>query len=88
AALSASSELDDNHAACRGRLNSKIEDDKQASWAAKENDENQWLQVNLGQEWEVTKVSTQGKGGESSHHVSSYTLSFSTDGQEFQVYKE
>ncbi|XP_032239507.2 thioredoxin domain-containing protein 3 homolog isoform X3 [Nematostella vectensis] len=88
AALSASSELDDNHAACRGRLNSKIEDDKQASWAAKENDENQWLQVNLGQEWEVTKVSTQGKGGESSHHVTSYTLSFSTDGQEFQVYKE
>jgi hypothetical protein len=86
--ITASSALDDNHSPACCRLNSKEEGEKMAGWAAKENDENQWIQVDFGKLAEITRVSTQGKGGESPHHVTSYLLSFSTDGENFTTYQE
>lgn len=86
--ISASSSLDDNHSPSQCRLNTKEEGEKMAGWAAKDNDENQWIQIDFGRLAEITKVSTQGKGGESTHHVTSYLLSFSTDGENFTVYQE
>lgn len=59
-----------------------------AGWSAKDIDENQWIQQDFGSQVEITKVSTQGEGGESTHHVTSYILSFSSDGETFQVYQE
>lgn len=57
-------------------------------WSAKDADENQWIQIDIGNPGEITKVSTQGEAGESTHHVTSYLLSFSSDGENFQVYQE
>ncbi|XP_020893204.1 thioredoxin domain-containing protein 3 homolog isoform X2 [Exaiptasia diaphana] len=86
--ITASSVLDDNHNACRSKLNSAVDGDQMAGWSAKDIDENQWIQIDIGNPSEITKVSTQGKGGESTHHVTSYLLSFSSDGENFQVYQE
>ena len=55
--ISASSELNDRHAASQGRLNA-------ASWTAKRSDLNIWLQVDLGNEdTKIMGVATQGGGG-------------------------
>lgn len=86
--MTASSILDGNHNASRGRLNCTVEGEQMAGWSAKDVDENQWIQVDFGAPVEITKVSTQGQGGESTHHVTSYMLSFSSDGETFQVYQE
>ena len=87
-AITASSELDEFHGPSRGRLNTKPEGEQMGAWAAKDNDENQWLQVDLGKVTRVTKVASQGEGGESNHHVTSFSLSYSFNGQEFSLYQE
>jgi len=48
AQISASSEWDPNHAAIQGRLNFQAGDGKSGAWSAKQNDQNQWLQADLG----------------------------------------
>jgi hypothetical protein len=87
-AITASSVLDDGHAASSCRLNAKAEGEKKGAWAAKDNDENQWLQVNLGQCARLSKISTQGENGESTNHVKSYSLSYSRDGENFISYDD
>ena len=86
--LSASSEWDANHAASQGRLNFKAVPGKAGSWSAKTNDDNQWLQVDLGtQDNKVTRVATQGRNGHS-QWVTKYALQYSEDGVNFQYYTE
>ena len=88
--LSASSEWDANHAARQGRLNFQAVPGKAGSWSAKRNDVNQWLQVDLGAQYnkiKVTGVATQGRNGYS-QWVNKYTLQYSNDGVNFQDYKE
>lgn len=87
-AITASSILDDAHAVSCCRLNTKAEDEKKGAWAAKDNDENQWLQVNLGQCTRISKIATQGENGESTNHVKSYSLSYSRDGENFVAYDD
>ena len=87
-ALTASSMLDEFCGPTRGRLNTKPDGDQKGAWAAKDNDENQWFQVDLGKATRVTKVATQGQAGESSHHVTSYSLSHSLIGQDFCLFHE
>ena len=72
----------------RGRLNTKPDGDQKGAWASKDNDENQWFQVDLGKEAEVTGVKTQGGGDGVEHRVTSYTLSYSQDGEAFTSYRE
>lgn len=87
-AITASSELDDKHSASRARLNSKPEGELMGSWVPLQNDENQWLQVDLGKILEVTKVSIQGGGDGVSMYVTSFILLYSEDGETFQDYQE
>lgn len=56
--ISASSQYDSNHFARQGRLNFR------GGWRAAVDDENQWLQIDLGKGFaNVTRVGTQGRWG-------------------------
>ena len=80
--ISASSELDANHEASQGRLNLK------ETWSAYANDAEQWLQIDLGTNpVTVTWVATQGSNFQS-QWVINYTLKYSDDGLNFQLYKQ
>ncbi|CAH3186775.1 unnamed protein product, partial [Porites lobata] len=80
--ISSSSQLDANHEASQGRLNLK------GSWSAYANDAEQWLQIDLGSNpVTVTRVATQGSNLKS-QWVINYTLNYSDDGLNFQLYKQ
>ena len=80
--ISSSSQLDENHEASQGRLNLK------GSWSAYANDAKQWLQIDLGSiPVTVTGVATQGSNFQS-QWVINYTLKYSDDGLNFQLYKQ
>ena len=68
-----------SYAATLARLNLAAASGKAGSWAAKNNDVNQWLQIDLGTPTTVTKVATQGRqvGNE---WITSYSLSYSLTG--------
>lgn len=87
-AIKASSELDEPHSASRARLNTKPEAEMMGAWVPLENNENQWLQVDLGKVTRLTKIAVQGEAGESSRHVKEFTVSCSLDGEEFSPYRE
>ena len=87
-AIKASSELDDKHSASRARLNTKPEGELMGAWIPLQSDENQWLQVDLGKVFEVTKVCTQGGGDGALTYVTTFILLFSDDGENFQEYQE
>ena len=80
--ISSSSQLDANHEASQGRLNLK------GSWSAYANDAEQWLQIDLGSNpVTITRVATQGSNLKS-QWVINYTLNYSDDGLNFQLYKQ
>ena len=86
--ITASSQLDANHAAIQGRLNFKATANKAGSWSADSNDPSQWLQVDLGSpHTKVTRVATQGRD-DSSQWVTKYKLQYQNDGQDFRYYME
>ena len=86
--ISASSQLDFNHAVIQARLHFKATADKAGSWSARSNDVNQWLQVDLGsRHTKVTRVATQGRN-DSLQWITKYKLQYSDDGVNFQYYKE
>ena len=87
-AITASTELDDQHSASRARLNAKPAEEKMGAWVPLESDENQWLQVDLGKVTRVTKIALQGEAGESSRHVKEFAVSCSLDGEGFLPYRE
>ena len=86
--ITASSEWSSTHAPSLARLNRVKEGNKAGSWAAKTNDVNQWLQVELGSEYtKVTRISTQGRN-DYDQWVKTYKLQYSDDGLNFQYYRE
>lgn len=86
--ISASSQLDANHATSKGRLQFQAALSNGGSWSALTNDVSQWLQVDLGnQETIVTRVATQGSNAKS-QWVTKYKLQYSYDGFNFQYYRE
>ena len=86
--VSASSQWNANHAARQGRLNFQAVPGKAGSWSARRNDANQWLQIDLANEFtRVTLVATQGRNGYS-QWVTKYKLQYSNDGVNFQYYRE
>ena len=87
AQISASSQWGANYAAIQGRLNFQAGGGKQGGWSAKANNQNQWLQADLGKVRKVTHLATQGRNG-NSQWVKSYKVEFSNDGSTFQFYKE
>ena len=86
--ISASSQLNVDHAATQGRLYFEATSTKAGAWSAGTNDVNQWLQIDLGmQQTKVTGVATQGRNGVD-QWVTKYKLQYSDDGQNFQNYRE
>jgi len=87
AQISASSEWDPNHAAIQGRMNFQAGDGKSGAWSAKQNDQNQWLQADLGRSKKITHLATQGRNAYN-QWVTSYKVEYSNNGVSFHCYQE
>ena len=86
--ISASSVRGPNHKANRGRLYYKADGGKREAWSAKKNDENPWLQIDLGGLYAtVTAVATQGRH-DKDEWVTEYMLQYSNETLNFQNYRE
>ena len=86
--ITASSQLNADHAAIQARLNFQATSTKAGSWSARTNDVNQWLQVDLGKRQSiVTSFVTQGRNGVS-QWVTKYKLQYSDNGVHFQYYRQ
>ena len=85
--ISSSTRMDDDHSPSKARLNFKEEENKAGGWSSQTNDENQWLQVDLGSYTRVTRVATQGLNV-NNEWVTKYKLQFSDDGKNLQNYKQ
>ena len=79
--ITASSEYTQEYVAKNGRLNFQGQVGREAAWAAKSNDDQQWLQVDLQHEVHLTGISSQGRGNCTyDEWVKSYTVSYSSNG--------
>lgn len=75
-AMSASTIYSRQYAARLGRLNLVAKSGNAGAWCVKTNNNQQWLQIDLGTATTVTKVATQGRQDDS-QWVTSYSLSYS-----------
>ena len=83
--ITASSSWDEYHSPYLGRLHLDsiyAWPNHAGGWAAGTNDVNQWLQIDLGIEYNITRVATQGRQ-EIPHWVAKYNLQYSDDGVTF-----
>ena len=83
AQITASSQFDGSLLPTYGRLHFK---GGHGAWAAGAND--QWFQIDLRVEANVTFVATQGRYRDPNQRVTQYKLQSSKDGVKFQVYKQ
>ncbi|KAF1449094.1 Contactin-associated protein-like 5, partial [Spheniscus mendiculus] len=83
-ALTSSSELFSTHSPSFAKLNRR---DGAGGWSPLDSNEQQWLQVDLGDRVEIVAVATQGRYG-SSDWVTSYTLMFSDTGRNWKQYRQ
>jgi len=88
AQISASSQYDNYHAPNQGRLNFKTNGNYTGGWSAGANDLNQWFQIDLGFETNVTYVATQGRNIHLSQWVTEYKLRYGNDGNSFQGFRQ
>ena len=86
AQITASSSFNSAHGPSNARLHFRSGGGKTGAWSARTNDKNQWLQVDLGKNLEVTAIQTQGRY-EANQWVTSYTVSYSNDGKTFHPYQ-
>ena len=77
---------DSRHAPNQARLHYTS---NSGSWSSRHNDRNQWLQVDLGAYFAVTRIATQGRHTYTRwlQWVTKYSLQYSDDGDFFQFYK-
>ena len=86
--ITASSELDKDHAAAQGRLRYHPTSSSARSWVVLTTDASQWLQVNLESlNTIVTRVATQ-RREDNDEWVTNYILQYGDDGVIFQYYRE
>ena len=78
--ITASSIYRDGLSTKHGRLNST------SSWSAIQNNQSQWIQIDLGQEEVVTEIGTQGRG-DLAQWVETYSASYGSNGNVFEPYK-
>ena len=84
--LSTSSGRDSNHSATQSRLH-VVNPDRSGSWAAKNNNTDQWLQVDLViLHTQVTRVATQGSNEHQKEWVTKYNLQYGNDTERFYNY--
>ena len=84
--ITASSSLDNKHAAFHARLHLTADSSTGGGWSALKDDFNQWLQIELGGYTTVTRVATQGGNGRN-EWVTKYRLLYSSAGNIFMYYK-
>nr|XP_033803133.1 contactin-associated protein-like 5 isoform X2 [Geotrypetes seraphini] len=84
AAFDSSSELPGAHSPSFAKLNRR---DGVGGWSPLDSNEQQWLQIDLGDRVEITAVATQGRYG-SSDWVTSYLLMFSDTGRNWKQYRQ
>ena len=85
--ISASSQKDANQAAIEAILNFDS-DSNTVGWSPDTDNDNQWLQLDLGDHYTVvTDVATKG-GSAINNWVTKYKLQYSDDGKLFRDYKE
>ena len=84
------SEVNAVHSAKHGRLHfQEIKNRAAGAWVAKEGDDNPWLQIDLRDQYIVTRVATQGRNSSSFQQwVTRYKLQYGDDGNNFQYYKQ
>ncbi|XP_044176026.1 receptor-type tyrosine-protein phosphatase S-like [Acropora millepora] len=82
AQITASTQHGSPYRSYNARLNSK-----RGSWIPTSFNTHQWLQVDLGKKTLVTEIKTQGRH-DSGQWVTSYRVSYSNDGSNFQTYQE
>ena len=72
-----------------GRLHFQENGSIAGAWVANTSDDNQWLQVNLGDQYaKVTGVATQGRNSLTFQQwVTKYKLQYSDNGETFQIYR-
>lgn len=84
--ITASSYLSGSHEPFLARLHLKpVPLGRIGAWASLYNDLNQWLQVDVGRQYNVSRIATQGRQ-DISQWVSKYKLQFSEDGVMFYNY--
>lgn len=73
-----------------GRLHFQENDSIAGAWVANTSDENQWLQVDLGDQYaKVTGVATQGRNSLTFQQwVTKYKLQYSDNEETFQFYRD
>ena len=87
--ITASSEYSQEIAAENGRLNFQGQAGRSAAWAAKSNDDQQWLQVDLQYQVVLTGISSQGRTNCTCNQwVESYTVSYRNNGTYFIDFKQ
>jgi hypothetical protein len=86
ARITASSMYGQNYSPARARLDMQKAGPLTGGWAAKVNNVNQWLQVDLGKVTRVTHIATQGRS-DIIEWVKSYSLQYSLNGKRFVDYK-
>ena len=86
--ITASSEHSQTVAAKNGRLNFQGQVGRKAAWAARSNDDQQWLQVDLQHQVHLTGISSQGRSDCCDQWVESYTVSYSNNGPYFIDFKQ
>ena len=87
AQISASSKYNNYHAPTKGRLNFKLSGNYKGTWSARVNNLNQWFQVDLGIETDVTYVATQGRD-QHIQWVTKYKLLYGNDGNSFVTFRQ
>ena len=86
--ISASSQWDSSLSPKNGRLNHEQGPKKGGAWAAKRNNDEQWLQIDLrDQQTKVTRVGTQGRS-RNRQRVRKYKLQYGNDKGSLQYFKE
>ncbi|KYO18229.1 contactin-associated protein-like 2 isoform B [Alligator mississippiensis] len=83
-AFDSSSEFLNAHSPSFAKLNRR---DGAGGWSPLESNQQQWLQIDLGDRLEIAGVATQGRYG-SSDWVTSYTLMFSDTGRNWKQYRQ
>ena len=77
-----------SHRASQGRLHFQETLRTAGGWSAARNDANQWLQVDLGGQYWVTRLATQGRNGNYDQWVTKFNLRYSDSGEIFPFYRE
>jgi len=81
-AITASSEWNAYHGPSNARLSFTAGRGKTGAWSSRINDKSQWIQVDLREKFQVTKMATQGRQ-DHAQWVTQYKVSYSTDGKSF-----